>query len=491
MKTETKLADYKTNFINLGLGAGALKADGITDYPLKSKRSSPYFLNVGDFNAGSTTSGLASAYANIIAEHFKDVPNLLLYGIPEKGVGFVSDVSAKLWDEHKIESHWFFTRKMPKTYGEAAGTADTAKPIVVGKVPTAEDNIILLDDVLTTGESKYEALETIKKLVNNPNIKGLVIGADRQEVMVGIGGQSAVEEFTKTTGIPVYSAVNATEIRQHLSEGTDQNQKGAARIATYLRVYGTKEARDAVAPVVTINNKIIKTERGVIVACDVSEIEDYERIVAQTSPIDGIVAFKVGFSLVIPYSLTALVEIARKYTEKPIIYDHQKGATDVPDTGLAFMKAVKKSGARVLILFAESGPETERAWIYRALDSGLTVIIGGPMTHPAYLKSEGGFITDDGALEMCRIGARAGVTNFVVPGTKPDVIKLVRDTVQSEGVENPVFFAPGMVTQGGEFGKVISVLGNNWYPIVGRDITGAKDNYAVAAQRSVDQFLRG
>src|SRR3990167_11464593 len=194
---------------------------------------------------------------------------------------------------------------------------------------------------------------------------------------------------------------------------------------------------------------IIKIPRSVIPACDVAELEKFEQIVEETAQIEKIGAYKIGFELALQYGLPKVVKTARKHTDKPIIYDHQKAGTDIPDTGKGFAEVCKKAGVDAVIFFPQSGPETERAWIYHALDKGLNVIVGGRMTHPAYAVSEGGFITDEGALDMYRIAARAGINNFVVPGNKPDVIKQVRGVVEFAGV-TPVFYAPGFIAQGGK-----------------------------------------
>ncbi|MDO8564021.1 MAG: hypothetical protein Q7R87_03360 [Nanoarchaeota archaeon] len=103
------------------------------------------------------------------------------------------------------------------------------------------------------------------------------------------------------------------------------------------------------------------------------------------------------------------------------------------------------------------------------------------MTHPAYAVSEGGFITDEGAREMYRIAARAGVNNFVVPGNKPEVIKDVRSIIEAEGV-SPIFYAPGFVAQGGKIADAARVAGNNFHGIVGTAIYTAKDKRAVAVE---------
>ncbi|MBI4154766.1 orotidine 5'-phosphate decarboxylase [Candidatus Woesearchaeota archaeon] len=523
------MEQYKKDFIDFLLNNNALRIG--SDHSLKSKRLSPWFVNIGDFNTGGSIASLGGFYASALLNFRSNSEKTfdILYGIPEKGNALVVATAIKM-NEKGTNLPWFFTRKIPKEYGEATNLsqADRTKALVVGRAPQNNQSIAQLDDVFTAGDAKYEAREILESL-GNFNYPVLVIGVDRQEV--GIDGKSAIEEYEKNTGTKVVSIVTASEVYSFLKElsleklekvrqeihetnfiisdlGTrvdptpvsDKNLiKGLinelaaakenlkrlndlaitydpgslSRLATYLRVYGTRVAKESLN-LNSLEQIIIERDRSVIPACDTSSLEKFEEVVKQTADIDKIGGYKIGFELGLSHGLPKLVETVKKHTNKTIIYDHQKAGTDIPDTGKNFAKVCKSAGVDAVIFFPQSGPETERAWIYHALDNGLEVIIGGRMTHPAYSVSEGGFITDEGALEMYRIAARSGINNFVVPGNKPDVIALIKKTVEGEGI-NPVFYAPGFVAQGGKIEDATKVAGNKWHAIVGRGILQAED----------------
>jgi len=472
------LTDSKRQFIGFAFENGLqVFADPKDDRTLKSKRISPWFLNVGEFNDGKTLDQLSEAYADSLMGSGFIVDTV--YGIPEKGVGLVAPVAAAM--ARKGENvGWFFTRKIPKGHGEATGKTDLTK-LVVGRIPQNGQSIGQLDDVFTTGDTKYESRELLEKF-GDFQYPVLVIALDRQEV--GINGKSAIAEYESKTGTKVISAVNAVDVLKYMKEQIDDSGSNMTekirRLSNYLRVYGTDEAR---AYVGGLEQKIIGRDRSVIPACDVETLEQFEELVRQTADVEGIGGYKIGFELGSGFGIPAVVAAARKYTNKPIIYDHQKAGTDIPDTGKNYAKLMKRSGVDAIILFPQAGPETERAWIYHALDKGLKVIVGGRMTHPAYSVSEGGFITDEGALEMYRIAARAGVNNFVVPGNKPEVIKQVRDLVEAEGV-SPVFYAPGFIAQGGKIADAAGVAGDRFHGIVGRGVYQAKDMHAAAIEHT-------
>jgi orotidine-5'-phosphate decarboxylase len=475
------VSKYKSEAFRELVATNALKIQG--EHKLKSGRLSPYFLNIGDLNTGKTTAFVGKAFAgaiNAAIGHDFD----LVYGIPEKGVSLAPATAMEYYKEFGEEKAWFFTRKFAKTHGEATNLASQ----IVGRMPKDGDRIVLIDDVLTTGLAKYEAIEQLKALAPKAKIVGLVIMMDRQEV--AISGKNAVEEFQEKTGIPVFPVLQATDVFD-LAEGD-----AAAKMRLYLRVYGTGAASSYMGRYVPKFNGYLKN--GIIPACDMDSIEAFEEMVKQTSKVKGLSGYKLGFELGLKYGLPKLVETIRKHTDIEIIYDHQKAGSDIPDTGKAFAKTAKEAGVNTVIFFPQAGPETERAWIYRAYEQELGVIVGGIMTHPAYLVSEGGFIQDEAALNIYRIAANAGVHRFVVPGTKPEIIMKIRDALAAEGMRidggpepRPIFYSPGLVAQGGSIAAINQILGDNWHGIIGRDIVNAKDGkYGEAAEVRAKELLR-
>jgi len=483
-KTQTQLPQYKERFIDSLVKSGALKLDN--DYKLKSGRESPYFFNVGGLNSGTSTSDLANAYASAISKELRGEFDYV-YGIPEKGVALAPTITMALAKQNRIDAKWFFDRKGgEKQYGEATGKEDLSK-IFLGAVPEERSRVLVIDDVLTTGGTKEDALKNLAKLLPNRKIVGVMIALDRQEV--GINGRSAVDEFTEKTGVAVHSIIKATDILQYMQDKAEM-EKPFARVSNYIRVYGTFDAHDQVMKGVQ-NKPIIESRNSLIPACDTADINTFERLVVQTHDLEGVGGYKVGFMLALTHGLPKVVETARKHTDKPLIYDHQKAATDIPDTAKEFMAANKNAGINSVILFPHTGPETERAWIYRGIENGLGIIVGGIMTHPAYLASEGGFMLDEGAKKIYGIAARAGVTNFVVPGTKPEIVKEIREKLEAHNI-SPVFYLPGFGAQGSDVGKVeLALDGASWHPIVGRQIINTKDgDYRKAAEQAIGQLLR-
>ncbi|MFH0868399.1 MAG: orotidine 5'-phosphate decarboxylase / HUMPS family protein [Candidatus Woesearchaeota archaeon] len=218
--------------------------------------------------------------------------------------------------------------------------------------------------------------------------------------------------------------------------------------------------------------QIIKLSKSIIPSCDVSDLVKLKNLVKETCSVEGVGAYKIGLELCLRYGIPAVVEAIREFTDIPIIYDHQKAATDIPELGEKFAKAVK--GVNAVILFPFTGPETEKAWIKACKDEKLGVIVGGEMTHKAFLESEGGFISEKEAMKIYEIAAEEKINDFVVPGNKPDKIKLYKAFLEAKGVK-PVFYSPGLITQGGDIAEGAKAAGDNWHAIIGRALYNSKD----------------
>lgn len=208
---------------------------------------------------------------------------------------------------------------------------------------------------------------------------------------------------------------------------------------------------------------------GLVPALD-CDLERAIEIVSKVDAVEGVYGYKVGFVLGLGYGLPEVVRRIREKSKKPVIYDHQKAATDIPDTGVAFAKTLAKAGIDEAILFPQAGPATLEAWTRALQAEKLKVIVGGVMTHAKYLASEGGFLQDDRILGAYAEAAKLGVKAFVVPMTKPE---RVREVAERLGAGDWEFYSPGLGAQGGTFAGFESV--RRHYAIVGRSLLEAAD----------------
>lgn len=209
---------------------------------------------------------------------------------------------------------------------------------------------------------------------------------------------------------------------------------------------------------------------GLILSLDVSTIKEAEDIARLSLKFEDIAGYKIGFTLGLRHGLAKVVQALKNINPLPIIYDHQKAGSDIPQMGITFAETCKDGGVDAVIFFPQAGPKTLAAFVEGAFNTGLIPIIGGVMTHQAYLSSEGGFIADNSIDRIYQMGIDLGVKNFVLPGTKPDIIKNIAQGVLSR--HKPLtLMMPGFGTQGGSIAEAVeSSTGHNVFPIVGSAI---------------------
>jgi orotate phosphoribosyltransferase len=230
--------EYQKQFVEFLLQCGAFRLGSFT---LKSGRVSPTFVNTGLVKDGRGILKLGEAYASRLLDAVGADGFDCIFGPSYKGVPLAVATSIALAQEGIVKPY-LFDRKELKAHGEEAAAGADAAKILVGHRPAEGERIAMVDDVLTTGGTKYESIALLQSIVNEASFPALVIAVDRQET--GPDGHDACARFTEQTGVPVYPTVRITEILEHLEETGELNDEDRGRCLAYLEEYGTPEARD-------------------------------------------------------------------------------------------------------------------------------------------------------------------------------------------------------------------------------------------------------
>jgi orotidine-5'-phosphate decarboxylase len=227
----------------------------------------------------------------------------------------------------------------------------------------------------------------------------------------------------------------------------------------------------------------ISPEKSIVLAADVEPAEFHGLV--QSVAGTGLGGIKIGFEVGLGMGLKRASEIVREADNHiSVIYDHQKAGNDIPDTGKNFARAMYDGEVDAAILFPFTGKPVEEKWIKELQDQHIGVIVGAEMTHPGITD----FIRERAFREMFEGAVELGVTEFVVPGNKPDKVKLYREFFDQQlGAGNFDLYAPGFVAQGGEISEAGQQAGKKFHAIVGRGIYEAEDPRA-ATQTYVEQI---
>lgn len=229
--------DYQRRFVDFLVECGAFR---LGQFTLKSGRLSPTFLNTGLVDDGVGLLRLGEAYAGRMVDTVGAAGFDSVFGPAYKGIPLAVATTVALAGRG-IKKPYLFDRKEKKTHGEEASAKADAAALLVGHRPVAGERIALVDDVLTTGATKYEAVALLRSLVEGVKFPCLVIALDRQEV--GPDGNDACGKFTADTGIPVVPAVTMTEVLGYLDETGRLKGEDRARCVAYLSSFGTPPAK--------------------------------------------------------------------------------------------------------------------------------------------------------------------------------------------------------------------------------------------------------
>ena len=214
---------YKREFIEFLMGAGVLK---FGDFTAKSGRKIPYFVNAGEIKTGEQIAKLGEFYAKA---YFEKVGNkrTVLYGPAYKGISIAVSSAVALAKEG-LDVPFFFNRKEAKDHGEGG--------IFVGYVPQENEEIVIVEDVITAGTAIRESMANLAGLKGSKVVATFVM-VDRKEK--GQGEKGAMQEIEEEFGFPVYSVVDVYDIIEYLEEDA-ANAENVQRIKNYLAVNGAK-----------------------------------------------------------------------------------------------------------------------------------------------------------------------------------------------------------------------------------------------------------
>ena len=209
--------DFRREFVEFSIQAGVLR---FGEFKTKAGRLSPYFFNAGLFCDGEKLGALARFYAR--AAIASGIRYDVLFGPAYKGITLAAATAVALAElGHNVP--FCFNRKEAKDHGEGGN--------IVGA--PLQGRALVIDDVITDGGAKREAIELIRAAGAEP--VGVLIALDREER--GQGELSATQEVSRDYGIAVTAIATLSDILATL-RGRPGDRAHLERIEEYRRRFG-------------------------------------------------------------------------------------------------------------------------------------------------------------------------------------------------------------------------------------------------------------
>ena len=210
--------DYQRDFIELTLQRDVLR---FGEFTLKSGRLSPYFFNMGRIDSGAALARLGRAYAAAVVNSGLEVD--MLFGPAYKGIALAAATAMALADQHDRDLPWAYNRKEAKDHGEGGHIVGAA----------LKGRVVIVDDVISDGAAKREAIDLIQKAGATP--AAMLLALDRQER--GQADRSAVQEIYAAHGVRCVSILTLGQLLAALEDPPDGRTRISAQQLTALKAY--------------------------------------------------------------------------------------------------------------------------------------------------------------------------------------------------------------------------------------------------------------
>ena len=186
------LTENKKAFIEFMMSADVLR---FGSFVTKSGRSTPYFVNTGNYKTGEQIAKLGKFYAALVKETVGE-DFTAMFGPAYKGIPLVTATAAALYNEYGISKPYFFNRKEEKDHGEGGS--------LVGYKPTDDDRIIIIEDVITAGTAVRETMPILYGC-GDVRVDDMFISVNRCEIGK-VPGKTAIMEVKEEYGLNVLKA---------------------------------------------------------------------------------------------------------------------------------------------------------------------------------------------------------------------------------------------------------------------------------------------
>ena len=210
---------FRREFVEFAMRTGVLR---FGEFKTKAGRLSPYFFNAGLFSDGERLGELGRFYAK--AALASGIGFDILFGPAYKGITLAAATAIGLAEAgHNVP--FCYNRKEAKDHGEGGN--------VIGA--PLRGRALIVDDVISEGASKREAIEVIRAAGATP--AGVLIALDRQER--GRGELSATQEVSREYTLPVIAIATLDDILATLA-GRAEHGQDVEKIEAYRLQYGAR-----------------------------------------------------------------------------------------------------------------------------------------------------------------------------------------------------------------------------------------------------------
>jgi len=186
---------YKEQFVRFMIGNGILQTG---EFKLKSGQTKPYYLDTEKFTTNAQLTKIGEHFADCIREN--NIKFDVIMGLAYHGAAFSTATACALFQKYGVTADYCIARKAPDSNGR----------MVCGHSLRDSDNVIIIDDLMSTGLTLCEKIDRLKELADI-NIAAVIVIANLtndEAIEKGWGPQMIEQKY----GAKVYSVITATDV---------------------------------------------------------------------------------------------------------------------------------------------------------------------------------------------------------------------------------------------------------------------------------------
>lgn len=186
---------YKEQFVRFMIGNGILQTG---EFKLKSGQTKSYYLDTEKFTTNAQLAKIGEYFADCIREN--NIKFDVIMGLAYHGAAFSTATACALFQKYGVTADYCIARKRPDSKGR----------MVCGYNLKDGDNVVIIDDLISTGLTLCERIDQLKTLADI-NIAAVIVIANLtndEALEKGWGPQMVEQKY----GAKVYSVITEADV---------------------------------------------------------------------------------------------------------------------------------------------------------------------------------------------------------------------------------------------------------------------------------------